>query len=242
MRFSAKKSEVIIFTVFFVLFSSLGSWQLKRAEEKRRIETQINARSADKALLLTGTVEWDAETNEYQKIQVKGEFVLDGQLLIDNIIVDSKPGYHVITPMKIAGSDLHILVNRGWVAQGRSREVLPEVELPAGEIVLQGIVRTPSALPFIESSSVPLSKTVPFNLWLYLDIGKYQSQSSLEIVPFAMLQNNDSGDGLLREWPAYNAKVAMHIGYAIQWFAFSLIVTILFIALGRKRGRAENEN
>lgn len=240
MRFSVKKSEVLVFALFFILFSSLGAWQLKRAEQKRTIENQINARSADTALILDGPIAWDAEKIQYQNIKVEGEFVPTGQILIDNMLVDSMPGYHVVTPLNIAGTDLHILVNRGWVAQGSSREQLPRVSLPEGLVSLQGVVRTPSALPFVESSPDPLSSTAAFNVWLYLDLEKYENESSLEMVPFAMLQNSHTGDGLLREWPAYKAKVAMHIGYAIQWFAFAVIVTVIFIGLGRKRGRVQS--
>lgn len=237
MRFSVKKTEVAVFAVFFALFSSLGAWQLHRANEKRGIEARINARSEAPALMLEAPENWVPDEVEYQHIEVTGEFLPLGQLLIDNIIRNSKPGYHVMSVLKIAGSDQTILVNRGWVAQGRSRDQLPEVSLPEGVQTLEGIVRTPSALPFVEASMTPLSMQAEFSLWLYADLEKYRSESGLNLLPFAMLQNSDNGDGLLRDWPPYRAKVAMHIGYAIQWFAFAIIVSIIFIGLGRKRGR-----
>ena len=165
-----------------------------------------------------------------------------GQILIDNILMDGMAGYHVVSPLKISGSGLYILVNRGWVAQGSTRQYLPEVALPAGRISLEGIVRTPSALPFVESSTVPLSMEEPFSVWLYLDLEKYADESNLNVLPFAMLQQNDSGDALVRKWPAYRAKVGMHIGYALQWFAFAVIVTLIFIGIGRKRGRSLNDD
>lgn len=245
MRFSVKKIEVAVFVVFFALFSSLGIWQLQRASEKRDIENRINARSALPAVLLKDSQNWVPDEVEYQNIKVTGEFLPLGQLLIDNIIRNSKPGYHVMSALMIAGSEQTILVNRGWVAQGQSRDRLPEVALPAGLQTLEGIVRTPSALPFVDASMTPL-KQAPFSLWLYADLEKYRRESGLQLLQFAMLQKSDNGDGLLRDWPAYRAKVSMHIGYAIQWFAFAIIVTIIFIGLGRKRNRkldlnAENE-
>jgi len=237
MRFSVKKSEVVVFAVFFALFSSLGVWQLQRANEKRGIETRINARSTAPAMILEPPLNWMPDEVEYQNIKVTGEFLPLGQLLIDNIIRNSKPGYDVMSALKISGTEQILLVNRGWVAQGRSRNDLPEVELPEGLQTLEGIVRTPSALPFVDASMTPLSMQAPFSLWLYADLEKYRSESGLQLLPFAMLQKSDNGDGLLRDWPAYRAKVAMHIGYAIQWFAFAIIVSIIFIGLGRKRSR-----
>ena len=237
MRFSVKKIEVVVFAMFFALFSSLGVWQLQRANEKRGIETRINARSTAAAMILEPPLNWMPDEVEYQNIKVTGEFLPLGQLLIDNIIRKSKPGYDVMSALKIAGTEQILLVNRGWVAQGRSRNDLPEVEFPEGLQTLEGIVRTPSALPFVDASMTPLSMQAPFSLWLYADLEKYRSESGLQLLPFAMLQKSDNGDGLLRDWPAYRAKVAMHIGYAIQWFAFAIIVSIIFIGLGRKRSR-----
>ena len=243
MRFSVKKVEVLVFLGFFSLFAVLGVWQVQRALEKRGIEMRINARSQSSARTLDDTaVNWDVQQSEYQKIKVEGEFLSTGQILVDTILMDGRAGYHVVSPLRIAGSERYILVNRGWVEQGESRQQLPEVVLPAGTVSLEGVVRTPSALPFVESSTVPLSLDERFSVWLYLDLEKYADESTVDILPFAMLQNNDSGDALVREWPAYRAKVAMHIGYALQWFAFALIVTLIFIGIGRKRGRSLNDD
>ena len=235
MKFSVTGTEWLLFTLFFTLFTSLGIWQIMRADEKRGIQEIINTRSQLAPLDLNQAV--DADILQYQRLKVTGQFVQSGQLLIDNIRFGKQIGYHVISPLKIAGSDKAILVNRGWVAQGESRQQFPEVDLPTGQITLEGIMRTPSALPFVESSTTPLSNSANFNLWLYLDLKRYQQESKLALLPFALYQENDSGDGLQRQWPAYKAKVGMHIGYAIQWFALALIVTWILIWQGRKRGQ-----
>ena len=239
MRFSLKKIEVLLFAAFFGLFCVLGIWQLQRAAEKRDIAETINARSEAAALDLTGPVERAANELEYQQVRVRGEFVPRGQLLIDNIMSASQPGYHVITPFKISGSDWSILVNRGWVAQGVSRQQYPEVDVPGGEISLQGIIRSPSPLPFVDSTAVPLDESENFNLWLYLDLDRYRQESSLQLLPFAMLQYSNTGDSLLRKWPPYKAKTAMHLGYALQWFGLALVVCLMFYGLARKRANKE---
>ncbi len=239
MRFSVKKIEVLLFMVFFGLFCALGTWQLYRADEKREIAERINARSEAAALNLVGPVDLDPQALEYQKVHVKGEFVPRGQLLIDNILRNNQPGYHVITPFRISASGRAILVNRGWVPQGASREDFPEVEIPAGELGLEGIIRSPSHLPFIDSTAEPLDEGEGFNLWLYLDLDRYRQESTLQLMPFAMLQYNDTGDGLLRKWPPYQAKTAMHLGYALQWFGLALVVCLMFYGLARKRSGRE---
>ena len=243
MRFSVKKVEVLVFLAFFLLFAALGIWQVQRALEKRGIEMRINARSEAPAQSVDAAAKnWDPQQSEYRKVKVEGDFLTTGLNLIDNILVNGQPGYHVISPLKIGENGPYILVNRGWVAQGDSRQKLPRVDVPGGGIKLEGIVRTPSALPFVESSADSLKMDNRFNLWLYLDLEKYADESKLDILPFAMLQQSDSGDGLLREWPVYQARVAMHIGYALQWFAFAVIVTLIFAGIGRRRGKAADEH
>lgn len=247
MKFLPSPIEWVIYIMFVALFSSLGVWQLNRADEKQAIADNINKRSIESAVDLSNAFDWNQEQHQYRKATVKGEFFLTGQLLIDNILVSGKPGYHVITPLKINGTDKTILINRGWIRQqGRSlqqghRKRQPaEITTPKGQVTIEGIMRTPSALPFVESSVEPLKKTEEYNVWLYLDVEKYQKESPLKMMPFALLQDNDTKDGLQRKWPSYQAKTGMHIGYAIQWFAFAVIVTVIFIGIGRRRAKKES--
>lgn len=237
MKFLPSPIEWVIYILFVALFCSLGIWQLNRADEKKAIAENINHRSTESVVNLNSPFNWNQEQHQYRKAIVKGEFLLKGQLLIDNIIVKNKPGYHVITPFKIEGTDQTLLINRGWVRQeGRHRHAA-KVTVPKGQVSIEGIMRTPSALPFVEASIEPLTHTESFNIWLYLDVEKYQKESSLKMMPFAILQSNDTHDGLHREWSSYQAKTGMHIGYAIQWFAFAVIVTIIFIGLGRRKAK-----
>lgn len=242
MKFLPSPIEWFIYFLFVALFSSLGVWQLNRADEKHGIADNINLRSAESAVNLNNPFNWNQEQHQYRKATVKGEFISNGRLLIDNMIVNGQPGYHVITPLKITGTNNTLLINRGWIRQqGRKREPA-EITTPKGQITIEGIMRTPSALPFVESSVTALKQTEEYNVWLYLDVDKYQKESPLNMMPFAVLQNNNTDDGLRRKWSRYQAKTGMHIGYAIQWFAFSIIVTIIFIGIGRKRAKEALES
>src|SRR3954466_4935538 len=80
-------------------FIALGNWQTRRAEEKRAIAAQL----------------------EKKRVSVAGEFVPRYTVLLDNKLRRGRPGYEVITPMKLGDSRVHVLVNRGWVQAGISR-------------------------------------------------------------------------------------------------------------------------
>jgi len=46
-----------------------------------------------------------------------------------------------------------------------------------------------------------------------------------------VLQDPDDPNGFARYWPRELPKEGMHIGYALQWFAFALIGFVLFVRL-----------
>ena len=75
-----------------------------------------------------------------------------------------------------------------------------------------------------------------------LDIARLETISGLKFVPAVLLQKNDAGDGLTREWPEPSVDSDKNVGYAMQWFAFAGIAVIaaLGVALRAWRRRAQN--
>jgi len=66
-----------------------------------------------------------SETACCMQLEVQGVFDDAHTILLDNRVMNGVAGYHVLSPLRIAGSELAILVNRGWLAAGRSRERIP---------------------------------------------------------------------------------------------------------------------
>src|SRR6266850_376746 len=97
------------------LFMALGSWQTRRAEEKRALGAQL------------------------QSVSATGTFLPKYTVLLDNKLRHGKAGYEVVTPLRLAGSELQVLVNRGWVQAPPTRDALPEVRAPSGEVRIEGI-------------------------------------------------------------------------------------------------------
>ena len=44
-----------------------------------------------------------------------GEFVRDWPLYLDNRPQDGRAGFYLLMPLRIAGSNMHVLVARGWL-------------------------------------------------------------------------------------------------------------------------------
>lgn len=233
--FSPRPVEIIVAAVFIGIFCSLGNWQLNRADEKRAIQEQIVDRSRGTPVDLRESLARDKETLAYQRVTVKGEYIDSGVIYVDNVMHDRRPGMNVVMPLRIMDSDKVILINRGWIAHGKDRQLLPSVGLPGGEVNIEGELRQPSRLPMMDATTAPLSQDQP-NLWLYVDIERYGKEAGLQLLPFVILQTNSDGSSLIKEWPEFESKTAMHTGYAIQWFGLALVTLGIFlkVSVGRR--------
>jgi surfeit locus 1 family protein len=179
---------------------ALGNWQTHRAEQKKALAAEL----------------------EKKHVVVRGIFEPQFTILLDNKLHHGRPGYEVITPLKRSQSGIHVLVNRGWIAAPSTRDVLPEVRTPAGEIAVEGLAldRLPQALQMERSASGKVRQN--------LDIKSYAEETRLSVAPFVLEQHSALDDGLVRDWPAPDFGIERHYGYAFQWFALAATLTVFY--------------
>ena len=228
--------SILLAAGFIVLFCLLGRWQLYRVAEKQAIAGEITARAeAPEVELLSDTGRAGIEALWYRHAVARGHFEAAGQLLIDNILHQGRPGFYVLTPLVLGDGSTRVLVNRGWIPQGKDRRELPEITVPAGQVVVHGIIDKGPRQAISLGQPVPLSDTRP-TLWLAIDYAEYARQRGVALLPLTL--NLDPGEpgGYARDWPPFRARTGMHYGYAIQWFAFAVIVLVVFVYMGLKRG------
>ena len=60
---------------------------------------------------------------EWQPVSMRGVWLADRTILIDNRVHGGRPGYHVMTPLRLDDGEV-VLVRRGWVAVGPDRSVI----------------------------------------------------------------------------------------------------------------------
>jgi len=132
-RFKPSVTAWLLLGVVLPAFITLGFWQLHRAEEKAALNALQEARSQDIAVRLAPEIPEALEPLRFRRVWAEGEYDTARQFLLDNQLQGQAPGYHVLTPLRLAGSGKAILVNRGWVPLGPSRASLPDIALaPAG--------------------------------------------------------------------------------------------------------------
>ncbi|MGI9133180.1 MAG: SURF1 family protein, partial [Rhodoferax sp.] len=236
LRFRPRLIPTLATLAGLVLFVNLGQWQAGKAQ---RVAAE-RAHFASQAVVCVTRIQAalvDAEQLRDAPIRVRGEFEPEGQFYVDNRQEDGQAGLHVVTPLKIEGSQTRILVNRGWVAwPGGSRKVLPSVPTPgAGVVEVQGI----AALPVVKKFwLMPEHAEQWAQLWPRLDLPRFSAQVAYPVQAVVLLQTSgDANDGLVRRWPAPQDRGAQHQSYAFQWFGIALALA-LFYAYVSTRPRA----
>jgi len=147
---------------FFVLTLSLGNWQSGRADAKRELQARYDAAVRAAPIYVSSDL-LDHDSVLYRKLGVEGVFDDAHTILIDNRVLNGVAGYHVLTPLRIRGGTRAILVNRGWVATGRTRDQVPVPPTPPGVVRLEGVAVDPQTRYF-ELADTPPQGRVRQNL------------------------------------------------------------------------------
>jgi surfeit locus 1 family protein len=183
---------------------ALGQWQRGRADEKRVAAAKL------------------------ERIVIEGEFAAKYTVYLDNKTRGGRPGYEIVTPLKLRGSDSHVLVNRGWVAAGRTRGALPEVPTPGGHVRIEGIAleRLPRVLT-IHDKAGKVRQT--------LQLDAYAAETGLKLEPRVIEQHSSLPDGLARDWPPHHAGIEKHEAYALQWYSLAALAVVLVVVLSFRK-------
>jgi surfeit locus 1 family protein len=231
-RFRPRLAALALLFLPACLCVALGFWQLERADEKRRLAAELAHRAAAPPLAI-GDAPLDPEATRYRRVQATGRFEAAGQVYIENRHHAGKLGFHVITPLQLAGSERRVLVNRGWVAE------MP-APVPEGEVTVNGIADVPSAPALALHGSAEAAKGWGTR-WPYLTLPLYAAFRPVALHDVIVLQDPAGPHGFARHWPRELPKEGMHLGYALQWFAFAAIAFVLFVRLSLVRDERPGE-
>lgn len=234
-RFKPRPFTTLVAIVFVALTMAAGQWQTGRASEKMEIQARLEALSAEPPLSMpAAVVSGDAPVQ--RRLAARGRFGAKSYL-VDNKVYRGAPGYHVITPFCGASSAPCVLVNRGWVAAGSRRDVLPPVTAPDGDVDLEGIIVMPPQHPYELGNQEGEDVVIQ-----HLVIDRIAARAHLTLQPFIVLQTGAAADKLVRDWPRPDTGVNTHRAYALQWYVMALVGFILWVSLNLHRVKAVEDN
>jgi cytochrome oxidase assembly protein ShyY1 len=186
----------------------LGVWQAYRAHYKQGL---ADAYAAGQQL---APRTWHGgPLADWQRVQPQGRWLGDKTFQLAPRFHEGRPGSEVVTPLALVSGEI-VLVNRGWIADGQTP--------PAA----------PATVPQIETQSWPrffeLGPTPPQGRRLQNLTAERAAQLAGTALPIAYAHQLDgAADGLLRDWPKPDFKVARHLGYMLTWWACSLCGLLL---------------
>ena len=200
------------------LFASLGFWQLGRAETSRAAIAQFANGAEDDALAsLPPALDDDLR---FRRVEIDGEYVVEPQFLLDNMLHEGAAGYHVLTALRVRGADELVLVNRGWVPAG-NRALLPDVAVGAGARTVTGrLERLPR--PGMRLGEQAPDRRAAVVVLEYPTAAELEQRLGMPVFDYQVLLEPNVDDGYARDWKAPGMAPERHLGYAGQWWVLSL--------------------
>ncbi len=228
--------------LILLMMIRLGFWQLSRLEEKRTRNTATLAALAQPATILTTDGVIDPAALHFQKVRVTGSFDNGASVVLRNQTLNGEEGVHLLTPLRITGSDAAVIIDRGWLPPDQNRpSALAAYALP-GEVTIEGIAfrsqERPDAL--LAPMDLPLPGETRINAWMRVDLAKMQQQMDYPLLPVYVVQTPDPTappDRLPRAQGLTALDEGPHLSYAIQWFSFALILVFIYTILIRQELR-----
>lgn len=204
---------------------ALGRWQLLRAAQKEALQGSMDAQASLPKLrgaMLASLAE--PATMLHRAVVLRGHWIKRYTVFLDNRQMNAKPGLYVVTPLQLEDGTGAVLVQRGWVARNfLDRTVVPDLATPGGTVEIVGrVVPPPSRL-------YELGAEQGGRIRQNLDLVQYRRETDLPLLAVSVQQIGPASEGLLREWPRVATGVEKHYGYAVQWFALSALITILYV-------------
>lgn len=213
-----------------LLFVLLGNWQLGRYAEKRALDEEFIR--AGTALPLPPA---SLAVPRYQRVTASGSYDTAHQFLLDNMSDAGQVGVHVLTPLQLPDGDA-VIVDRGWVPFGASRDVLPDFAVSVTTRTVSGrLDELPR--PGIELAA-PAGTGWP-RLTSFPHMDELEAALGRDLHPQRILLDPREPDGFVRNWQIPGTTSVRHLSYAIQWYAFAATAVAIWFALGLRR-RWEN--
>ena len=221
-----KRLVIAIAALFGIaLTASLGFWQWGRGQQRTALQEEIAARGNAAPVGVRELLEapdGDARLL-HRAVVLRGAWLAERTVFLDNRQMNAFPGFYVVTPLRLEGSQAVVLVQRGWAARNfERRESLPPVQTPAGTVEVRGRLAPPPAKLYAFAAQE--QGAIRQNL----DLAAFRAETGLPLLALSVQQAGPPSEGLLRQWPQAGSGAGKNYGYAFQWWAMATLIAILY--------------
>jgi surfeit locus 1 family protein len=226
---SVKRWILSILAISFAAVSvSLGFWQLRRLAERRAANTLLASRRFAAEVPLD-SVPLDTAAAHFRRVRVSGVYDYPNEIVLTLRGRNGSPGVNLVTPIRRAGHDTAVLVNRGWIYSPDGVTADTRHWRERDSVDASGFVEVfPTKGPFDKPSQArprsmrrldrsALMKMLPYPIADY----------------YVVLTDSARAGGPPRVEPA-SLDEGPHRNYAIQWFFFAAISIIGLVIFLRR--------
>jgi surfeit locus 1 family protein len=230
----------VVVTALVVGMVGLGFWQLRRLDERRAANAEV-LRGTRETMALDRVLRPDDESvgrARYQRVEMRGTYDDDAEVLVRFRTKDGLPGYDVVTPLVLDGATAAVLVVRGWVPleigdRWREQGTPP----PAGVVEVVGLVRDPEDAdrfrPTREDGRLVVGS---------IATTRVEQELGRDLYPgWVQLIEPDDPSSFPEPLPTPDLGEGPHLSYAVQWFAFAAIGVIGWLLLVRSSARRRQQ-
>ena len=216
-----RKTSFTIFVFFsIILFCSLGTWQIYRLQWKVDLINEINNGLNSEPVFYSNT-----NIKNYQKVKFSGIFDFEKQIYLYSLNNKGKPGYDIITPLKINSNEI-LLINRGWIQKDRKdSKNINKVESNSYVGILKKITKPNPFKP---------DNDIENNIWYSLKLTDLEDFTGYKLSNFVLfLQNNQNN--LVENKIVSPDLPNNHLKYALTWYSVALSILLYFLYFRKKQ-------
>lgn len=224
--------------VALAILIALGVWQLDRKAWKEALVANLEQRLAASAVALPPPTDWprlSAATDEFLRVAFAADFLNDKEALVYTSGstlrgASGGPGYWVFTPARVvdgSGAGAIVMVNRGFVPEGKQDPASRPSSRLAGRIDIVGVLHWPEPPgPF-----TPAGDSLR-NLWFSRDSVAIASAKGIQTTaPFYVeLESPEPPGGLPHAGRLQATLPNNHLQYALTWFGLATVLTGVYAA------------
>lgn len=215
----------------------LGIWQLDRMMQRQTFNARVQEQvSAEPLVLDKQALQLDLYSLEYRQVTVTGIYLPEDEIVLRNQIWEGEFGNEfgvaLFTPLLIKDTDQAVLVERGWIPQEKSSREARDIYRLDEEVTLSGRLRRAETDFNINQWLHPDPELEVWqsrlDTWNNLDLGRLATQMQTPLLP-VYLQLTPVSEQSSPPYPIQSEidlSEGPHLGYAIQWFTFALLLLI----------------
>ncbi len=183
-KFRFSKKITIIGSILIIAMLRLSYWQWQRhllkIEHIKVLQERIDMPVADISEILNKNT--DFEKLAYRKLKIQGEYDFSNEIILLNRRLNSLPGVHVITPLKLKADGQYILVSRGFIPKSHSELQNRSIFQKNSSDSFIGLIKNSQEKRFFLAPSDP-DYPPRVDAWLRVDIQKIAKQLPYSVLP-----------------------------------------------------------